>query len=220
MQRLHNYWLLKRQSRNGVPLIRRLHSHLQAQRSADQVCFCFVFLLFFFPVVFQYLCVSTMVICAVHVWIGYLAWCDFLSQLHTRKAESVGRITFRKPAKNEFSRFVIMKSVFLHVLANLIVCAFCVCVCARVCVHAQTEPDEKVSAVREELKYWQKLRHDLERARLLVELIRKREKLKREQVLSGFAKKKRCDAAWHNVPITARSEVFFFIYIIIIPLLP
>lgn len=75
------------------------------------------------------------------------------------------------------------------------VCLLCVCVCARVCVHAQTEPDEKVSAVREELKYWQKLRHDLERARLLVELIRKREKLKREQVLSGFAKKKRCDAA-------------------------
>ncbi|KAG5838846.1 hypothetical protein ANANG_G00227950 [Anguilla anguilla] len=81
LQRLHNYWLLKRQSRNGVPLIRRLHSHLQAQRSAEQA-----------------------------------------------------------------------------------------------------EPDEKVCAVREELKYWQKLRHDLERARLLVELIRKREKLKREQV--------------------------------------
>uniref|UniRef100_A0A8B9H794 Bromodomain and PHD finger containing, 3b n=1 Tax=Astyanax mexicanus TaxID=7994 RepID=A0A8B9H794_ASTMX len=81
MQRLHKYWLLKRQSRNGVPLIRRLHSHLQAQKSADQA-----------------------------------------------------------------------------------------------------EPDEKVSAVREELKYWQKLRHDLERARLLVELIRKREKLKREQM--------------------------------------
>ncbi|XP_062855199.1 bromodomain and PHD finger-containing protein 3 isoform X2 [Trichomycterus rosablanca] len=81
MQRLHNYWLLKRQSRNGVPLIRRLHSHLQTQRSVDQA-----------------------------------------------------------------------------------------------------EPDEKVSAVKEELKYWQKLRHDLERARLLVELIRKREKLKKEQV--------------------------------------
>uniref|UniRef100_A0A672N5K6 Bromodomain and PHD finger containing 3 n=1 Tax=Sinocyclocheilus grahami TaxID=75366 RepID=A0A672N5K6_SINGR len=81
MQRLHNYWLLKRQSRNGVPLIRRLHSHLQGQRSAEQ-----------------------------------------------------------------------------------------------------TEPDEKLNAVREELKYWQKLRHDLERARLLIELIRKREKLKREQV--------------------------------------
>ncbi|XP_061869730.1 bromodomain and PHD finger-containing protein 3 isoform X4 [Colius striatus] len=81
MQRLHNYWLLKRQARNGVPLIRRLHSHLQSQRSAEQ-----------------------------------------------------------------------------------------------------KEQDEKTSAVKEELKYWQKLRHDLERARLLIELIRKREKLKREQV--------------------------------------
>ncbi|XP_034270590.1 bromodomain and PHD finger-containing protein 3 isoform X9 [Pantherophis guttatus] len=81
MQRLHNYWLLKRQSRNGVPLIRRLHSHLQSQRNAEL-----------------------------------------------------------------------------------------------------KEQDEKTSAVKEELKYWQKLRHDLERARLLIELIRKREKLKREQV--------------------------------------
>uniref|UniRef100_A0A673XG83 Bromodomain and PHD finger containing 3 n=1 Tax=Salmo trutta TaxID=8032 RepID=A0A673XG83_SALTR len=81
MQRLHNYWLLKRQSRNGVALIRRLHSHVQSQRHIEQ-----------------------------------------------------------------------------------------------------PEPDEKVCAVREELKYWQKLRQDLERARLLVELIRKREKLKREQV--------------------------------------
>ncbi|KAA0714323.1 Bromodomain and PHD finger-containing protein 3 [Triplophysa tibetana] len=81
MQRLHNYWLLKRQSRNGVPLIRRLHSHLQGQKSPEQV-----------------------------------------------------------------------------------------------------EPDEKLTAVKQELKYWQKLRHDLERARLLIELIRKREKLKREQV--------------------------------------
>ncbi|XP_033008441.1 bromodomain and PHD finger-containing protein 3 isoform X4 [Lacerta agilis] len=81
MQRLHNYWLLKRQSRNGVPLIRRLHSHLQSQRNAEQ-----------------------------------------------------------------------------------------------------KEHDEKTGVVKEELKYWQKLRHDLERARLLIELIRKREKLKREQV--------------------------------------
>lgn len=48
----------------------------------------------------------------------------------------------------------------------------------------QREQDEKTSAVKEELKYWQKLRHDLERARLLIELIRKREKLKREQVRS------------------------------------
>ncbi|XP_075470235.1 bromodomain and PHD finger-containing protein 3 isoform X2 [Ascaphus truei] len=81
MQHLHSYWLLKRQSRNGVPLIRRLHSHLQSQRNAEQ-----------------------------------------------------------------------------------------------------KEQDEQTSVVKEELKYWQKLRHDLERARLLIELIRKREKLKREQV--------------------------------------
>lgn len=82
MQRLHSYWLLKRQSRNGVPLIRRVHSNVQSQKSAEQ----------------------------------------------------------------------------------------------------QPEVDEKVCAAREALRYWQKLRHDLEKARLLVELIRKREKLKREQV--------------------------------------
>uniref|UniRef100_A0A672ZXI2 Bromodomain and PHD finger containing, 3a n=1 Tax=Sphaeramia orbicularis TaxID=375764 RepID=A0A672ZXI2_9TELE len=81
MQRLHNYWLLKRQSRNGMPLIRRLHSHLQAHKTAEQ-----------------------------------------------------------------------------------------------------KEPDERLCAAREELRYWQKLRQDLERARLLVELIRKRERLKREQM--------------------------------------
>lgn len=81
MQRLHSYWLLKRQSRNGVPLVRRLHSTVQSQRNTEQ-----------------------------------------------------------------------------------------------------PEVDEKVSAAREALRYWQKLRHDLEKARLLVELIRKREKLKREQV--------------------------------------
>uniref|UniRef100_A0A8C7PRA3 Bromodomain and PHD finger containing, 3a n=1 Tax=Oncorhynchus mykiss TaxID=8022 RepID=A0A8C7PRA3_ONCMY len=81
IQRLHNYWLLKRQSRNGMPLIRRLHSHLQAHKTAEQ-----------------------------------------------------------------------------------------------------REPDEKLCAAREELRYWQKLRQDLERARLLVELVRKRERLKREQM--------------------------------------
>ncbi|KAM9342704.1 bromodomain and PHD finger-containing protein 3 [Pholidichthys leucotaenia] len=81
VQRLHSYWLLKRQSRNGVPLVRRLHSNNQTQRTIEQ-----------------------------------------------------------------------------------------------------PEVDEKLSEAREALRYWQKLRHDLEKARLLVELIRKREKLKREQV--------------------------------------
>uniref|UniRef100_A0A3B4AHP8 Uncharacterized protein n=1 Tax=Periophthalmus magnuspinnatus TaxID=409849 RepID=A0A3B4AHP8_9GOBI len=81
MQSLHSYWLLKRQSRNGVPLVRRVHSSQQSQKNTEQ-----------------------------------------------------------------------------------------------------PEVDEKVSAAREALRYWQKLRHDLEKARLLVELIRKREKLKREQV--------------------------------------
>lgn len=81
MQRLHSYWKLKRQSRNGVPLVRRVHSSLQSQKNTEQ-----------------------------------------------------------------------------------------------------PEVDEKISAAREALRYWQKLRHDLEKARLLVELIRKREKLKREQV--------------------------------------
>ncbi|CAM9910890.1 unnamed protein product [Lampetra fluviatilis] len=82
MQRMHSYWTLKRQSRNGVPLLRRLQSHLQSQRSMEQ-------------------------------------------------REHLG---------------------------------------------------EKRHALKEQLKSWQRLRHDLERARLLVELIRKREKLKREQI--------------------------------------
>ncbi|XP_074554176.1 bromodomain-containing protein 1 isoform X2 [Halichoeres trimaculatus] len=76
-----NYWSLKRQSRNGVPLIRRLQTSLQSQKNAQ----------------------------------------------------------------------------------------------AR-------QNEEESRALKDQLKEWHRLRHDLERARLLLELIRKREKLKREEI--------------------------------------
>ncbi|XP_037334082.2 peregrin isoform X1 [Pungitius pungitius] len=98
MQRLHSYWTLKRQSRNGVPLLRRLQTHLQSQRHIDP------------PTPQQPPSLLPPVSCAIR------------------------------------------------------------------------DGEEKASALKEQLKAWQRLRHDLERARLLVELIRKREKLKRETI--------------------------------------
>ncbi|XP_067097009.1 peregrin [Osmerus mordax] len=101
MQRLHSYWTLKRQSRNGVPLLRRLQTHLQSQRNADQLQ--------------------------------------------------------PQPPQSQLP---------------MVTCVW----------ELQPDSEEKQSALKEQLKAWQRLRHDLERARLLVELIRKREKLKRETI--------------------------------------
>ncbi|CAD5115193.1 DgyrCDS4186 [Dimorphilus gyrociliatus] len=50
-------------------------------------------------------------------------------------------------------------------------------------IRDQKEDDDTEEAeMKQQLKYWQRLRHDLEKARLLVELIRKREKIKRDLI--------------------------------------
>ena len=42
--------------------------------------------------------------------------------------------------------------------------------------------EQQNNALKNQLKWWQRLRQDLEKARVLVELMRKREKFKREKV--------------------------------------
>ncbi|XP_053326065.1 peregrin isoform X1 [Spea bombifrons] len=113
MQRLHSYWTLKRQSRNGVPLLRRLQTHLQSQRNSEQEMKWRIPLPDDIPVNLGAICKSTD---------------ESGEQAH------------------------------------------------------KNDPTDKNWILKEQLKSWQRLRHDLERARLLVELIRKREKLKRETI--------------------------------------
>ncbi|XP_078517980.1 peregrin isoform X2 [Lissotriton helveticus] len=114
MQRLHSYWTLKRQSRNGVPLLRRLQTHLQSQRNCDQEM----------------------------KWLipGADDEDDLLWGTIAKANEETS-----DPSKEK-------------------------------------DTEDKPWTLKEQLKAWQRLRHDLERARLLVELIRKREKLKRETI--------------------------------------
>ncbi len=67
------------------------------------------------------------------------------------------------------------------------ICMFVVYYCGSVPVYSvllQTGEKQQVLAVQ--LKYWKQLRHDLERARLLIELIRKREKLKSDLVSASL----------------------------------
>ncbi|XP_071984017.1 peregrin isoform X5 [Engystomops pustulosus] len=113
MQRLHSYWTLKRQSRNGVPLLRRLQTHLQSQRNSEQE----------------------------------MKW-------RIPKSDDVSVHQGAVSKTNDEKGDQTMKK----------------------------DSTDKNWMLKEQLKSWQRLRHDLERARLLVELIRKREKFKREAI--------------------------------------
>lgn len=48
---------------------------------------------------------------------------------------------------------------------------------------ADASNDDEKRKLKEQLRYWQRLRHDLERARLLIEQIKKREKMKMNQLI-------------------------------------
>ncbi|XP_040264446.1 peregrin isoform X1 [Bufo bufo] len=113
MQRLHSYWTLKRQSRNGVPLLRRLQTHLQSQRNCEQE----------------------------------MKW-------RIPKSDDVSVHPGAVSKSNDENGDQTMKK----------------------------DSTDNHWMLKEQLKSWQRLRHDLERARLLVELIRKREKFKREAI--------------------------------------
>ena len=55
--------------------------------------------------------------------------------------------------------------------------------------------EEELETMKEQLSIWKKLRHDLERVRMLAELSRRREKQKKELV-SGLFVQDTCE--WHT----------------------
>lgn len=112
VERVLSYWVQKRQSRNNVPLIRRLQANPQPPKAKQMVS---------------------------------------AADTHWHPTDTYFPLTF------------LLKMRFACLVQDRM---------------------ETNQALKEQLKEWHRLRHDLERARLLLELIRKREKLKREEVES------------------------------------
>lgn len=117
LQKLMAYWTLKRQSRNGVPLVRRLQNN-SAAKPTDKV-------------------VSANAINHSRASCRYITDTEWVVSLFNSES-----------------------------LLQLV----------------EMVDDAESAAANAQLKYWKRLRQDLEKARLLVELIRKREKLKKEEV--------------------------------------